>query len=981
MPRSTLLLVLLALILFPRYFSAQQLVANLSQGNAGSDPVLLQSNDNFTLFLANDGTGEDAYYLPAAASEPARVSDLLNGQTLGWVNHPVLIGNRVYYATDGGGVTHYRSADLMTGEVEQMASLPAAYFYNHDPRFIDVNGVIVFVHVDRYWEDQLYGYDVGDKSLKILQQLPDNSIERIVRLDDRILINYGYSWGEPVPFVVTDGTMSGTFERYLPEGTQYISSVAAVGARTIVQTLAGPEIVPFVYDAHFTEALPLREVFPSIPPGTARDFDLRGDALYFSLAGSDLDFTIYRMDTATRMIEPVLDMNPARDSVYVGSVQYFGDRVFYKVNPRNSTTLGLFSAVQNAEGRLLLDGIARSGFNGYSLGDVVASDGSFYFLADRPDTGTELWRTDGTPAGTRMVADLFPGPSSPDISVPLPGRERILFTAEHPEYGREIFGLRDGSEVIELLQDLNVRETGSFPMPLTAVNDRLLLSASTPCTGFELFSTQGSAATTVLVEDFCTGRESSHPRVNEIIGDTAYLRVFAGKKDLIYGSDGSATGTFVLDPDGRLGEDPGVTGPTRLGDRLLVRAFVPGVGQGLYSIDPPTGAYELIKLFESNFGGSDSGPGFVALNDSILLFDETTEAYGTELWRTDGTAEGTYLLKDIRRVEESGYYGHIGQLSIIDGIAYFSADYGTGRRLFRSDGTEAGTYELTGSGDLRSPGEVFAYAGRVYFVAGNGSRRLYTTAGAPNDVLASRITASTAFSSLENVRVLRERLVFTASREDTGNELWSVAGPEATPELLRDFEPGPESSYPWNLFVVNDTLLLLSATTLESGRELWKTNGTVAGTVQVADLWSGPGSSDPMHFFAFDGFVYFAADDGKVGAELWRYAPDGVYPELGKTDDVPLSCSGAPTSTQDRAGTSIRVFPNPTSEWLHVEISESQPVRASLHTLNGRTVYAADRTGDRITIPLHGLPPGTYVLLLRKGSSEILDSRHVVVAR
>ncbi len=40
----------------------------------------------------------------------------------------------------------------------------------------------------------------------------------------------------------------------------------------------------------------------------------------------------------------------------------------------------------------------------------VESGGTVFFVNTTPDVGTELWRTDGTEAGTLLVADVVPGP-------------------------------------------------------------------------------------------------------------------------------------------------------------------------------------------------------------------------------------------------------------------------------------------------------------------------------------------------------------------------------------------------------------------------------------------------------------------------------------------------------------------------------------------------------------------------------------------
>ena len=55
-----------------------------------------------------------------------------------------------------------------------------------------------------------------------------------------------------------------------------------------------------------------------------------------------------------------------------------------------------------------------------------------------------------------------------------------------------------------------------------------------------------------------------------------------------------------------------------------------------------------------------------------------------------------------------------------------------------------------------------------------------------------------------------------------------------------------------------------------NGRELWKSDGTAAGTVLVKDINPGSGSSYPSNLTNVNGTLFFTADDGTNGRELWK---------------------------------------------------------------------------------------------------------------
>lgn len=81
--------------------------------------------------------------------------------------------------------------------------------------------------------------------------------------------------------------------------------------------------------------------------------------------------------------------------------------------------------------------------------------------------------------------------------------------------------------------------------------------------------------------------------------------------------------------------------------------------------------------------------------------------------------------------------------------------------------------------------------------------------------------------------------------------------------------PGRAGSDPEDL-VAAGGIVLFSARTEDAGRELWGSDGTAGGTRRLADVAPGAGSSDPQPFYDRRlGRVFLAADDGRVGRELW----------------------------------------------------------------------------------------------------------------
>lgn len=206
--------------------------------------------------------------------------------------------------------------------------------------------------------------------------------------------------------------------------------------------------------------------------------------------------------------------------------------------------------------------------------------------------------------------------------------------------------------------------------------------------------------------------------------------------------------------------------------------------------------------------------GFTAAGSSTYFFADT------ELWRSDGTPEGTLR---VANVEPDGVFEfHPTVLAALgDTLLFAVGRHETGIELWRSDGTEAGTQ------------------------------------------LVKDINAGPAGSMPRNGVILGGHMFFTADDGETGRELWSTDGTAAGTVRVADLAPGPGSWEPWQLTPVGEHLYFTAF-------QLWVSDGTADGTVPVAGIDYDTARSAPRELTAVGDTLYFVADDAAAGEELWR---------------------------------------------------------------------------------------------------------------
>lgn len=105
-----------------------------------------------------------------------------------------------------------------------------------------------------------------------------------------------------------------------------------------------------------------------------------------------------------------------------------------------------------------------------------------------------------------------------------------------------------------------------------------------------------------------------------------------------------------------------------------------------------------------------------------------------------------------------------------------------------------------------------------------------------------------------------------------GAELWTSDGTAAGTRLLRDITPGALGSGLWDAPLVavgQHGAFAFPAPDAAGGLELWTSDGTTGGTRPLHDLAPGGRGSTPTNLTVSGPRLFFVADEGEHGRELW----------------------------------------------------------------------------------------------------------------
>lgn len=427
-----------------------------------------------------------------------------------------------------------------------------------------------------------------------------------------------------------------------------------------------------------------------------------------------------------------------------------------------------------------------------------------------------------------------------------------------------------------LVKDINLGlNSSSLPAQKVVYKNKIYFQATNGnlLNGAELWVTDGTTAGTMMLKDINPGTASSSPtNFIEYKGLLYFTATTYNEGTELWRTDGTEAGTVLFKDlyPGLSSSSP--TNYVILNGNLIFRAAFDATGNEPWITDGTAIGTQMLKnINQSPAANASSFMGVPVLFNGKAYFSATDTLYGAELWVTDGTVDGTKLVKDINSGKTSSTPLF---LTVAGGKLFFRAtDTIGGTELWKSDGTTAGTVLV---------------------------KNIFSGRTAANVLQNSNPTQLTA---------LGNQLVFTAI-DTSGSELWVSDGTELGTKRVKNIAAGSASSTPNNLYVFNNNVFF-RADNIINGSELWKSDGTEAGTVLVKDIHP-TGGSTPQNYAAYGKLLYFNAYDGSNGFEM--YETDGTEVNTKMTCDFIIgSGGGGPSAIEPMLGALYMSAKNDTS--------------------------------------------------------------------
>lgn len=619
-------------------------------------------------------------------------------------------------------------------------------------------------------------------------------------------------------------------------------------------------------------------LFVSIQPSSAQDLDATLLELNFQADGNPVQYIrahngfyfvaqlgyqdpyeLWFSQGTPETTSLVMGFDPVSSWINVNHLQMIGNTLFFVVRGNELWTSQ--GTTQSTKHIMTFD---SSSYGQNTVKDIIEYKGVAYFTAEKGN-GAELWVSDGTAVGTKLLKDINAGVEGSFPTSYFLFQGNLFFTANDGVRGRELW-ISDGTpEGTAIFKDINPT-AGAFgeASKFILFNNEFYFTANDGIHGYEIWKSNGTAAGTILLKDTDPSSYSATTSLEGIVvGTSLIFKIHKNTGPSLWKTDGTANGTIKIND---IAPENFVT----IGNTAYFLGAQNFSSNEIWKTDGTASGTSKITDF-SAAGSNVQKATLTSINNRLYFSAGPFGKYN--MWSSDGSSAGTIKLGNIQinspssAEDKSTYFEY-------DGRIYFSAeDLKHGREVYVSNGT-AGSISLFKDVNRRTgtnPVNFTDVNGQLYFAGKQGTYQgdqLFKSKGTPATTYMAADVFLVNTDRWKMQAAFNDKIAFIATDSQHGMEFWLSNGTEEGTYMVKDIRPGTSSSFQdsyGKVFYSIGNEVYFKADDGVHGVELWKSDGTEAGTFMIKDITSGYAGSYPGQMVAFNGSIYFSARDHNGG--------------------------------------------------------------------------------------------------------------------
>ncbi|PKL36549.1 hypothetical protein CVV38_01450 [Candidatus Peregrinibacteria bacterium HGW-Peregrinibacteria-1] len=449
----------------------------------------------------------------------------------------------------------------------------------------------------------------------------------------------------------------------------------------------------------------VKDIYPGVGSSNPGSFISHNGLLFFVADDGTNGRELWRSDGTIGGTYMVKDIYPGSGGSFPGEFTVYNNLLFFVATDDNGVAFGsdqgLWVTDGSSQNTVKVKNVNSAGND--SVSNLIVANGLLFFKADNGANGQELWVTDGSEGNTiRLVLSSFgyTNPMNPIVF------KDYLYISGDGDDGRELWKTDGTQQNTVMVKDIHPT-ANSNPERFTVLNDELFFRANDGTHNIQIWKTDGTELNTVMVKDIY---DWAFPDNLTVFDNKLYFTADDGVNGSeLWVTDGNEANTMMLKHINPTASDAGyayVEYMTVFDGKLYFSATNGVNGSELWSTDGTEAGTQM--LVDIKPGADWSTPRHLTVANGLLFFVADNGTNGNEIWKSDGTVSGTVLVKDINPGAEPSSQTHApSNLIQVNNLLFFNYTFfnwdngNIAVELWRSDGTEDGTFKVS---DVNSTG-------------------------------------------------------------------------------------------------------------------------------------------------------------------------------------------------------------------------------------------------------------------------------------